>query len=105
VTCDAPEISCPGVIVNCPSPSYHCPSPIVSCPDPIIDCEESFPCKPNPTTTRPPCEFEEEEAVIVSEEVCDDCRESGCIVLKKETDFKWKLEECSDKFHFICEGK
>jgi len=118
VTCDAPTINCPGIIINCPQPSFHCPSPIVNCPAPNVECDDFIPCPipeiPDPCPSNNPNDFideteddDDENSVGSSDGNCgDDCetKNNACIALRKESDFQWKLEDCSQQHHFICEG-
>jgi len=117
VVCDAPEVSCPNVIVTCPRPTYKCEEPEVHCPPPETECSDWTPCEfPTPP---PPCPGMDSEEFIdesVEEEeanngpVIDGPAEevphlaNGCIALKKETDFKWEVQSCSEEKFFVCEG-
>jgi hypothetical protein len=124
VTCEAPEINCPGIIVNCPAPSFQCPSPIINCPPPRVECEEPTPCDyPDPPELCPEFgkdveDFNLDGKVTTAPDFlttlpprgsspaeCDDCEPTGCVAMRRETGFKWKVENCSQEFHFICEGK
>jgi hypothetical protein len=120
VHCDVPTISCTPAVVDCRAPQYHCGTPQVDCPKPQLDCEEPPPCVPEPlpTTTLPPCEDDittpEPERTTTTEDPGCGCanddrlpggQPGGCIALRKDTDFKWKVEDCQQRFHFLCEGK